>query len=156
MNTPHTNVCRATGTSTHLSSGVVDESFGALRVDPAIPALNRRFRRFRRCSSGPGVPALFWQSRRFRRYDGCPGVSGAQLTVPTIQMPRAFRPVQSLIRVPSDKAIKKRPSFFSQSKRNDESAKNEEFFGLYRRIVSKTINFGEQCEMKTQRTKMNS
>ena len=108
---PHES-CRATGTSTHLSSGVVDESFGALRVDPASPALNRRFRRFRRCSSGPGVPALFWQSRRSRRYDGCPGVSGAQLAVPTIQIPRALQPVQSLIRVPSDKAIKKRLSFF--------------------------------------------
>ena len=47
---PHES-CRATGTSTHLSSGVVDESFGALRVDPAIlaflafPALRQRSRR---------------------------------------------------------------------------------------------------------------
>ena len=31
-----------------------------------------------------------------------------------------------------------------------------EFFGLYRRIVSKTIVFGKQCEMKTQRTNMHS
>ena len=155
MNTPHTNVCRATGTSTHLSSGVVDESFGALRVDPASPALNWRFRRFRRCSSGPGVPALFWQSRRSRRYDGCPGVSGAQLAIPTIQMPRALRPVQSLDRVSSPTQLKV-DRVFSNPKEMTERRKNDEVFGLYRRKVSKTIAFGKQCEMKTQRTCMYS
>ena len=45
----------------------------------------------------PAFPALWRLSRN----------SGAQLAVPTIQMPRALRPVQSLIRVPSDKAIKR-------------------------------------------------
>ena len=40
-----------------------------------------------------------------------------------------------------------------QSRRNDESAKNE-FFGLYRKKVNKTVVFGKQCEMKTQRRQM--
>ena len=63
-------------------------------------------RRFRRSVSSPGVPALCWLSRRFRR---CPALSGA---VPAIQTLRALQPVQSLIRVPSDKAITRGPSFF--------------------------------------------
>ena len=37
-----------------------------------------------------------------------------------------------------------------------ERQKNDEVFGLYRRKVSKTIVFGKQCEMKTQRTCMYS
>ena len=45
----------------------------------------------------PAFPALWRLSRN----------SGAQLAVPTIQMPRALRPVQLLNRVPSDKAIKR-------------------------------------------------
>ena len=115
-----------------------------------------RFWRFRRCVSGPGVPALFWQSRRSRRYDGCPGVSGAQLAIPTIQMPRALRPVQSLDRVSSPTQLKVDRVFFSNPKEMTERRKNDEVFGLYRRKVSKTIVFGKQCEMKTQRTCMYS
>ena len=46
-----------------------------------------------------------------------------------------------------------RDRVFFQSRRNDESAKNE-FFGLYRRKVNKTVAFGKQCEMKTQRRQM--
>ena len=75
-------------------------------------ALQGSIRRSRRSVGGPGVPALFWQSRRSRRSVGCLGASGAQLAVPAIQMPRALRPVQLLIRVPSDEAITSRSIFF--------------------------------------------
>ena len=92
--------------------------FGAPTVDPVIPALYWRFRRFRRCVGGPGVPALVWRYRRYRRSDGCLGVSGAQLAVPTIQMPRALRPVQLLIRVPSHKAIIKRFYFLNPEQKS--------------------------------------
>jgi len=106
----------------------------------------------RRSIGDSGISGAVRQSRRSRRSDGCPGVCGAQLAVPTIQMPRALRPVQLLNRVPSDKAFTR--SFFSMQKKWRE-AKNE-FFGFYRRNVSKTVAFGKQCEMKTQRTKIYS
>ena len=81
------------------------------------------------------LPALIWRSWRSvscpgvgalsavpasRRSVGCPGVSGAVRrcpalsgAVPAIQTLRALQPVQSLIRVPSDKAFTRRPSLFS-------------------------------------------
>ena len=70
-------------------------------------ALQGLTRRSRRSIGDSGISGAVRQSRRSRRSDGCPGVCGAQLAVPTIQMPRALRPVQLLNRVPSDKAIKR-------------------------------------------------
>ena len=64
-------------------------------------------------SAVPAFPALNRLSRRLRCSIGCPGVSGAQSAVPAIQMPRALRPVQSLIRVPSDEAFTSRSNVFS-------------------------------------------
>ena len=138
---------------THTGSG--GRKFLALLAAPAIPAPLSAIPAIRRSVSNPGDPALCRQSRRSRRSVGCPGVPGARSAVPAIQRPRALRPVQSLIRVLSDKAITRRPSFFSLQEESQE-AKNEEFFGFYRRYVSKTVAFGKQCEMKTQRTKIYS
>ena len=96
---------------THTGSG--GRKFLALLAAPAIPAPLSAIPAIRRSVSNPGDPALCRQSRRSRRSVGCPGVPGARLAVPAIQRPRALRPVQSLIRVPSDKAFTGRSNLFS-------------------------------------------
>ena len=68
-----------------------------------------------RSVSCPGVGALSAVPAS-RRSVGCPGVSGAVRRCPALsqlQTLRALQPVQSLIRVPSDKAFTRRPSLFS-------------------------------------------
>ena len=72
-----------------------------------------------RSVSCPGVSGALSAVPASRRSVGCPGVSGAVRrcqalsgAVPAIQTLRALQPVQSLIRVPSDKAITRGPSFF--------------------------------------------
>ena len=76
--------------------------------------------------------------RQSRRSIGGPGVSGAQSAVPAIQMPRALRPVQSLIRVPSDEAFTSRSNVFSNLEEMTERRKRC-FFGLYVRKLSKQL-----------------
>ena len=123
-----------------------------LRADMAILALCQLSRR-RRSVSSPGFPALCGcpgDSGAVRR---CPALSGA---VPAIQTLRALQPVRSLDRVSSPTQLKVDRVFFSNPKEMTERRKNDEVFGLYRRKVSKTIVFGKQCEMKTQRTCMYS
>ena len=121
----------------HTGSG--GRKFLALLAAPAIPAPLSAIPAIRRSVSNPGDPALCRQSRRSRRSVGCPGVPGARSAVPAIQRPRALRPVQSLIRVLSDKAITRRPSFFSIQEKSQE-AKTMLLWSLCQKVIKTDVH----------------